>query len=207
MLRQHRYRHLLVVALVLTLCSGVIGCGTLTSAASTFHPDGPLISTHVISPTRTPKAPPTPQRLLIPSIGVNALIERVGIVSDGDLETPQKNPWVDTGWYNDGPLPGQQGSSVIDGHLDRPGGYPAVFWYLRNVEIGDQVEVINSNGKKLFFRVTDVEYYPPTQAPLQEIFGNSGGNYLNLITCAGDWIPSLQQTTLREVVYSTLISK
>ena len=39
-------------------------------------------------------------------------------------------------------------------------------------------------------------------APLQDIFGNRGGTYLNLITCAGDWIPSQHQTTLRLVVYT-----
>ena len=38
----------------------------------------------------------------------------------------------------------------------------------------------------------------------KDIFGNLGGRYLNLITCAGDWIPSQHQTTLRLVVYTSL---
>jgi hypothetical protein len=64
--------------------------------------------------------------------------------------------------------------------------------------------VIDAQRKILHFRVTHVALYPPQDAPLQEIFGNNAGNYLNLITCAGDWIPSQHQTTLRLVVYTSL---
>ena len=49
-----------------------------------------------------------------------------------------------------------------------------------------------------------VAFYSPQDAPIQEIFGNEAGTYLNLITCAGDWIASQHQTTLRLVVYTTL---
>jgi len=145
-----------------------------------------------------------PVRLIIPVIGVNAFIEPVGTQSNGDLATPTHNPWEDAGWYNLGPHPGERGSAVIDGHLDRPGGYPAVFWRLRNMHVGDEVLVMNSVGKVLHFRVTRIALYTPQEAPLQDIFGNWGGIYLNLLTCAGDWIPSEHQTTLRLVVYTSL---
>jgi hypothetical protein len=145
-----------------------------------------------------------PVRLVIPAIGINASVESVGIRPDGNLATPVQHPWEDVGWYNLGPLPSERGSAVIDGHLDRPGGYPAVFWRLRDIQVGDDVQVTRSAGKTLHFRVTRIAYYPPDQAPLQDIFGNLGGKYLNLITCAGDWIPSQHQTTLRLVVYTTL---
>lgn len=64
--------------------------------------------------------------------------------------------------------------------------------------------VIDSTGTIRQFHVTRLAYYRPQDAPLQDIFGNSGGNYLNLITCAGEWIPSQHQTTLRLVVYTAL---
>jgi sortase (surface protein transpeptidase) len=136
---------------------------------------------------------------------VDAPIEAVGIDASGDLATPTRSPWLDTGWYSGGPLPGAKGSAVIDGHLARPGGSPAVFWFLRQLRAGDLVEVQESDGQTLRFRVTDVEYYQPQNAPLQQIFGNTSGQYLNLITCAGDWIPTQKQTTLRLVVYTKLI--
>lgn len=145
-----------------------------------------------------------PVRLSIPAIGVDAPIEAVGVTTAGDLAIPAQNQWQDVGWYSSGPLPGELGSSVIDGHLDRPGGYPAVFWRLRDLSVGNEVIVIDTQGKTLHFRVTAIEYYPPKYAPIEQIFANQSGRYLNLITCSGDWIPSQHQTTLRLVVYTTL---
>jgi hypothetical protein len=55
------------------------------------------------------------------------------------------------------------------------------------------------------FRVTRIALYNPRQAPAHQIFGDESGSYLNLITCAGDWIASQHQTALRLVVYTTLV--
>ncbi|HEX7733608.1 MAG TPA: class F sortase [Ktedonobacteraceae bacterium] len=192
--------------LLLTLCLGLLACSPTDTARlavsnPTITPTGPASTA-----SAAPASSIHPDRLLIPAIQVNAPIEAVGIDRNGDLATPTRNPWEDTGWYADGPLPGTQGSAVIDGHLDRPGGSPAVFWLLRQLRAGDMVKVHVSNGATLRFQVTDVEYYEPQNAPLQQIFGDSSGIYLNLITCAGDWIPNQHQTKLRLVVYTRLIS-
>jgi len=143
--------------------------------------------------------------LIIPAIGVNASIEPVGVLSDGDLGVPTQKPWDGVGWYQYGPYPGAQGSAVIDGHLDRPGGSPAVFWKLGNLHIGDIIMVVNPGEKPLHFRVMNSKYYAPNNAPLKTIFGNMTGSFLNLITCAGQWIPSQHQTTLRLVIYTALV--
>ena len=192
------------------------GCGATSQATTTSAKKTPVVlqkpspaltkavPTFVLSPVVTVTAA-VPAHLVIPSISVDAPVENVNIQSNGDLGTPMQNQWEGVGWYSNGPRPGEAGSAVIDGHLDRPGGYPAVFWYLNKVQVGDIIMVVDANGKTLRFRVTRTAAYPPLQAPLQEIFGDSGGTYLNLITCAGTWIPSQKQTTLRLVVYSTLI--
>ena len=188
-------------------------CGTTTLSVASSSTPGPAVQkptpTFATTPavaavTPTPAMSP-PSRLLIPSIGVDAPVENIGVLSNGDLATPTQNPWGGVGWYHLGPHPGENGSAVIAGHLDRPGGAPAVFWNLHNMQPGDIVTVFAGTRAPLRFRVTQVTSYPPNQAPLQEIFGNSGGKYLNLITCAGDWIPNQHQTTLRLVVYTSLI--
>ncbi len=192
---------------ILLLCLGCIisGCEQRAIQARVAHP--PEMVEHIV---RTPTATPTPSvvdnpaRLLIPAIHVDAAIEQVGLRSDGDLDTPQDNPWNNVGWYNAGTRPGERGSSVIDGHLDRTGGAPAVFWDLRNVHVGDEVIVVMTSGKTVHFHATNIAAYQPQEAPLQGIFGDTGGNYLNLITCAGDWVPSQHQMTLRMVVYTSL---
>jgi sortase (surface protein transpeptidase) len=147
-----------------------------------------------------------PTRLIIPAIHLDAAVEMVGLKADGDLDTPGEYPLDDVGWYKMGPVPGARGSAVIDGHLDRPGGSPAVFWYLHRLQARDDVTVFTSRGKTLHFHVTHVQAYQTQNAPLQAIFGDMSGNYLNLITCAGDWIPTEHQTTQRLVVYTSLVN-
>ena len=152
----------------------------------------------------TSPAPPPLAHLLVPAIGINAPIESVEVRTDGTMETPRQSPWNNVGLYNDGPRPGDQGSAVISGHLDRPGGNPAVFWHLRDLHVGDTVLVVDAHGKALRFHVTRIGFYPPKEAPVQDIFGNTAGRFLNLMTCAGDWIPTERQTALRLVVYTAL---
>jgi len=180
---------------------------TSTSIGSVRHAISPTVapSRTALPALRSPlQSAANPVRLIIPVIGIDASIESLGILSNGNLATPVQHPWDDAGWYDLGPRPGETGSAVIDGHLDRPGGYPAVFWNLRNLHIGDKVMVVDAHGKRLSFHVAQVAFYPVQTLPIQEIFGNSQGLYLNLITCAGDWIPAQHQTNQRLVVYTAL---
>ena len=192
----------IIVVLALSACDMRASTSEVPEARMS-HADNANSASTVLPIGKTDPAA-NPVRLIIPAIAINAPIEWVGTKSNGDLATPAQNPWEDVGWYNLGPHPGERGSAVIDGHLDRPGGYPAVFWRLRDLHVGDEVRVTNTTGKTLRFRVTRIALYPPQKAPIQDIFGNGGGTYLNLITCAGDWIPSQHQTTLRLVVYTSL---
>ena len=190
----------LIVVLILSACGSV----SISEELEPRAPPAIKAATPTVPPVRAYMK--NPVRLVIPAIGINAFVESVGTQANADLATPTQNPWEDVGWYDLGPHPGERGSAVIDGHLDRPGGYPAVFWRLRDIHVGNDVLVTNIAGKTLHFRVTRIALYTPQEAPIQDIFGNWGGIYLNLITCAGDWIPSEHQTTLRLVVYTSLVA-
>jgi sortase (surface protein transpeptidase) len=166
-------------------------CGTSPSAATQTPKSAPtptvtLHQAHVTPTAQTACVVNKPEHLSIPGIGVNSRIEDVGIASTGDMQTPTHSLWDDTGWYATGVRPGKTGSAVIDGHLDRPGGYPAVFWNLRQLHAGDSIIVTSDKGQTFRFRVTRVAAYASNAAPVQEIFGYSSGIHLNLITCAGD---------------------
>jgi sortase (surface protein transpeptidase) len=210
-MRAFRSPSCLIGLVVLVTVLALDGCSSADAPQSALlHPQAPrhvrppATAVPTVAPTDTPDPSANPARLVIPALGIKAHVESVGILANGDLATPTQHPWDDVGWYSAGQQPGERGSAVIDGHLDRPGGYPAVFWSLRDLHAGDAVLVVMDDGKMLRFSVTRVAFYPPQAAPLQDIFGNNGGRYLNLITCAGDWIPSQHQTTLRLVVYTTL---
>lgn len=156
----------------------------------------------LLAATSASQTPSLVGHLLIPAIGVDAPIESLGVLANSDLATPTQSPWNDVGWYSGGPQPGEKGSAVINGHLDRPGGNPAVFWNLRKLHIGDVVSVVDSHGRTLQFHVIRMVFYAPQDAPVQDIFGNKAGSFLNLMTCAGDWIPTQHQRDLRLVVYT-----
>lgn len=212
-LRRYRHAFTLIFILLFILFSLLLGGWIGGQFFQTPRLTRPLGSLTGGTPSQTSGtsgsvASPTTYRpgghLIIPTIGVNASIEPVGVLSDGNLAVPTRNPWDGVGWYQYGPYPGAQGSAVIDGHLDRPGGSPAVFWKLRNLHIGDIIMVVNPGEKSLHFRVINMKYYAPDNAPLQTIFKNMTGTFLNLITCAGQWIPNQHQTTLRLVIYTAL---
>ncbi len=125
-----------------------------------------------------------PAQLIIPSIGVKATVEQVGVDSHGDMGVPQS--WRDVAWYSPGPAPGQQGDAVIDGHLDWYGGIEAVFWNLGKLTPGDQIQVVTQTGQTLDFQVTSMENVPYNSHP-PGLFATTGSPELSLITCAGSW--------------------
>lgn len=202
MVKQYALTCCLSICILLCLSS----CGQ--AAQTHIQTSGSTPKAHPTSkpiPTSTPTPPvATPIHISIPSIGVNAVVEPVGLLSTGNLDTPHTNPWDSTGWYDHGVRPGDVGSAVIDGHVDRPGGGPAVFWNLQYMKAGDEISITTGSSQTLHFYVTKRIAYDADTAPLQTIFGNTSGTYLNLITCAGDWIPSEGQTSERMVVFAHL---
>ncbi len=143
-----------------------------------------------------------PKRLEISSINVDATVESVGLTPEGAMDTPVDPDNV--GWYNLGPRPGEQGSAVIDGHLDKEDQSRAVFADLAEVNIDDIVSVIDDQGKKLNFIVKEVRMYNADD-DTNEVFNNNDGVFLNLITCAGSWDKDKQNYDQRRVVFTELI--
>jgi len=152
-----------------------------SSSARVVPPPPPLPPTATLAPA----PPPVPRawqplRLKIPRIGVDAVIESVGLTPDGAMDIPKD--YADTAWYEPGPRPGDQGNAAIAGHVDSKTG-PAVFWELSKLQAGDEVFVVGSDGSERRFALTGSESYKRDDAPLGRIFGPTTGRQLNLITC------------------------
>jgi len=141
-----------------------------------------------------------PVRLIIQNIAVDALIEPVGLTSEGAMDTP-KGP-ADAAWFNQGTRPGEIGSSVIDGHSGWKDGIPAVFDNLNKLGVGDKVLVMDEIGVTSTFVVRKVRTYDP-KADASEVFiSNDGKAHLNLITCEGTWDPVSKTSSERLVVFT-----
>lgn len=143
----------------------------------------------------------TPIHLLIPAIGVNAKIQNVGVTRSGRMAVP--NSFSDTGWYKYGPVPGQQGSAVIAGHVDDGLAFPGVFKNLNGLRVGDDIYVTLKSGTTLHFVVTGSEAYSK-DATTGDIFSDSSGTLLKLITCTGTWLPDQETHDQRLVVTAKL---
>lgn len=148
-----------------------------------------------------------PVRLEIPSIGVDAPIEHVGLTDEQERAMDAPTGFMNVGWYDKGFQPGEAGNSVIAGHLDTSTGGPAVFWDLDKVNAGDEVLVTYANGDRYTFMVEDWEVYDHNaQGPIIDaIFGKSQSADLNLVTCDGAWDHGAATYSKRLVVFTTLV--
>ena len=155
-----------------------------------------------IFPAQQVTAPAVPVGLAIPALEVDARVEAVGRTATGEMGIPSRAER--TAWYQLGAVPGQEGTSVIAGHINTAKDGPGVFANLGDLRPGDQVQVTDSDGITHTFDVQRVERYPYDDAPLGEIFGFQPGAHLNLITCTGSWIKDARSYTERLVVYTTL---
>ena len=150
--------------------------------------------------------PDMPVRLIIPAIGVDANIQSIGLYWRDDNTMGIPTNFTDVAWYNGGPRPGMPGSAVIDGHLDGQYIQKAVFYNLGTLKPGDTVEVVESGGTTLEFKVIDSKLYD-TNANTADIFSSDTTKArLNLITCAGDWSKTQNQYNKRIVVFTELVT-
>ncbi|WP_226582675.1 class F sortase [Halobacillus litoralis] len=140
-----------------------------------------------------------PASISIPAINVQADIEEVGRYENGQMGEPKSIDGV--GWYQDGYLPGEKGSSVMAGHVDSKTG-PAVFYHLEDLNPGDKINVTDAEGQKQTFIVQKSESYDRKEAPLNKIFGFSYRRQLNLITCTGEFNKQAGTHDKRLVVYT-----
>jgi LPXTG-site transpeptidase (sortase) family protein len=142
-----------------------------------------------------------PTKLVIPSIDVQADLEGVGVLDNGQMGVPDSAEGV--GWFEPGATPGETGNAVMAGHVDSTSG-PAVFFDLEEMEAGDDVHVTNDDGQELTFTVEKVVSYPRQEAPMEAIFGASDSRNLQLITCSGTFNQDQGTHDERLVVYTEL---
>lgn len=140
-----------------------------------------------------------PKRLHIPSINLNSPIIPLGVNSKGEMDVPSGNT-NNVGWYKDGTVPGNVGSAVLDAHVY------AAFKNLHELAVGSDIYVTDGGGKTLRFRITEMKTYALADVPLQKLFNRANAVRLNLITCAGTFLPAQDTYSHRLIVYAELVN-
>jgi LPXTG-site transpeptidase (sortase) family protein len=141
-----------------------------------------------------------PVRLSIPSIGLVSRLMKLGLQKDGSLQVPPSG--FPAGWYTGSPTPGQLGPAVIAGHIDWKG--PGVFYHLKLIEIGDQINIDRADGTTAKFVVTKIASFLKSKFPTSAVYGNLTYPGLRLITC-GDYDFTLHKYVRDLVVFAALV--
>jgi len=134
---------------------------------------------------------------------VSVPLSQLGLNPDRTVQVP--TDFAEPGWFRQGASPGQAGSAVILGHVDSYRG-PAVFFRLRELQAGDQVEVSRADGTVARFTVTTVAKYLKDQFPAQKVYATPGVSTLQLVTCGGQFDTNARSYLSNIVAYTTLDS-
>lgn len=145
--------------------------------------------------------PSLPRTIRIAKLGVYARIQRQGVDKAGALKAPGNVHNV--GWYENSSKPGEGGAMLLDGHVAGPTQH-GVFYNIKNLKIGDLVQVERGDGQKYSYRVvkstiTDVNKTDMTAALLPVTTGKAG---LNLMTCTGPYDSKTGEYTQRITVFA-----
>jgi LPXTG-site transpeptidase (sortase) family protein len=141
-----------------------------------------------------------PRLIELPTLHVSGFIQRVGLDQDNAVTTPDSIHMA--GWYTGSAKPGENGSSIIDGHVS--GRYePAIFKDLHLMKAGDPIKVEYGNGSSYVFTVVKVGNYSASEAAVHMFdVQPSVEQQLVLITCAGIYSKNTATFDRRVLVYA-----
>jgi len=143
-------------------------------------------------------------RLRIAKIGVDANIVELGIDDQGYMETPSEP--LDVAWYGFSSHPSFGGNAVFAGHVDSAKIGPAIFWRLRQVTNGDEIEVALSDGTTYSYRVINATSFSSNDAPVQDIIGATEKDSITIITCDGAFNTRTREYDRRLIVRAERVS-
>jgi sortase (surface protein transpeptidase) len=206
-------RRLAAVAGGLALLALAAGCGGsgpegryagVSSTVATRAPDRPAKGAEAargFRSVRDYRKTAVPVRVAIPTIGVASSLDRLGRAPDKTVQEPTR--WAVAGWYAAGTRPGDPGSAVILGHVDSKRG-PAVFFRLRELRRGDEIEVGRADGSSVRFVVQRTEQYPKDRFPTDEVYYPTLTPALRLVTCGGDFDATIGRYRSNLIVFATM---
>jgi LPXTG-site transpeptidase (sortase) family protein len=96
--------------------------------------------------------------------------------------------------------PSKCANTVLSGHVDWFTKETGVFWNLKDLKNGDEIDIKLTDGMSYQYKVVANTVYKDEDAPIQEILGDTAQESVTMITCAGDFDPKSQEYNNRRVV-------
>ena len=180
----------LLAASVVLLATGMVGLLLAKEGESAaVNLDSPRNG--LDTPTATPIPTPPPSsapvaRMIIEKLGIDAPVVTLGVDANGVPQVPY-NP-SEVAWYTFSSRPGWGTNAVFAGHVDwTVYGQPVtgVFYSIRNLEVGDIIEVKLEDGTDYKYKVLSSEAIPEKDPRAMEMMGPTPSDMVTLITCGG----------------------
>ncbi|KYH45653.1 class F sortase [Branchiibius sp. NY16-3462-2] len=209
-----------VLAAVLAIAAGVWGMthryetptppGVAQSAATTESPEtagpqGPSSAPPSVPSSGSPaigvRPGSRPVSVSIPAIDVQLPLIELGLQSDGTLAVPSGAQVGKGAWFTGSPTPGAPGPAVVEAHVTTTTGR-GPFFRLASLTAGDRASVRLADGSSVLFTVYRVARYPKNAFPTGDVYGNTTGPELRLITCGGQFDRSTGHFDDNTVVYA-----
>lgn len=90
---------------------------------------------------------------------------------------------------------------MIAGHCSSKEWMPAVFDNLHDLRPGDYLYIEDDKGSTITFIIRESRTYDP-EANAGDVFSQSDGVHLNLITCDGTWNEAQKSFSKRLVIFA-----
>lgn len=161
--------------------------GAADDVAAADEPVGDGIASGIEAPEVLGLPHVAPERVAIPSLEVESFLVDLGLNKDGSVQVPSSYDLA--GWYENGPYPGDTNSppALIVGHVDSARDGPAIFFRLKQIEIGATIEITREDGSIAVFEVVSAEQHPKDSLPTEAIYARRAPSELVLVTCTGQF--------------------
>ncbi|MEV4143401.1 class F sortase [Amycolatopsis sp. NPDC049691] len=192
-------RRVSVAVAALTVALTSAGCGSAADPKPAAAPAPVTSSIPVTKPFKGLR----PTSVKIPKIGAESSLLAVAVNTDGSISVPSVHTPMQAAWYKLSPVPGDVGPAIVLGHVDGDK-KPGIFYKLKDLAPGDEVDIDRSDGRKLKFVVDRVTQVPKDTFPREAVYGNSDRPELRLITCGGVFDHAEHSYKDNIVVYANL---
>jgi sortase (surface protein transpeptidase) len=221
-----RWRHsrltlaaVLLLASIVLLGAGLAGLLMTDGNGSVVTNVGQIptyddLGTATATPLPTPPPNDSPlARMIIEKINVDARVITLGLDEHSVPQVPD-GP-ADVAWYDFSAKPGWGSNAVFSGHVDWTlNGQPVigVFYYLRDLGLGDAIKIVLEDGTQYRYKVTANQAIEDGDPMALKVMGPTPDDVITIITCGGIWIrdwtnPLGGYYTHRQVVRGDLIEE
>ncbi|TMB69675.1 MAG: class F sortase [Chloroflexi bacterium] len=137
----------------------------------------------VVAAVPEPPLPEAAYHIIIDKIGVNAAVFPYGVDANRVPEVPLNAD--DVAWYNFSAPPGTGSNAVFAAHVTWNG--RAVFYDLKEVQIGDSIVLRGDNGTEIAYVVSDSFLVDPNDPNALSVMAPTPADVITIITCDGSF--------------------